>query len=349
MTSASTEYGLLAAIHDNPSDDNIRLVWADWLGETGGEVKCPRLGGKCDGKIWSTSRAAWEECDECPQCDGTGRTPDAVTARGEFIRLQIQIAEIRRTCGCGGCVRLRGGGQHHNGPCGIDRTRDEDGNRIPPRRQRESTLLTTHHATWFPGLNVFWDHSGFLAHDPTQSGPAGYVRRGMLEGVRCTVGQLVGEVCPHCDGQGKVEVWDWDSRYSPCVHCGGEWEKDDLTRVLVEGDGRLDPIAPVVGREPAEITIIDREPVIGMIYGAMYCYWYVQGQGEPGLDRAYVLPKCLFDLLPEEGKRIIAEGTSNIVASYNGNRMVGLDKLKVAAKRYCRQEWEKSCYVPTVG
>ena len=43
--------------------------------------------------------------------------------RAEFVRIQVRIGEIQRGCGCGACVKLRGGGQHHNGPCGIDRGR----------------------------------------------------------------------------------------------------------------------------------------------------------------------------------------------------------------------------------
>lgn len=33
------------------------------------------------------------------------------------------IRQLQADCLCGGCVRKRGGGQHHNGPCAIDQER----------------------------------------------------------------------------------------------------------------------------------------------------------------------------------------------------------------------------------
>lgn len=36
------------------------------------------------------------------------------------LAVRSRIAGIEATCLCGGCVRKRGGGQHHNGPCGVD-------------------------------------------------------------------------------------------------------------------------------------------------------------------------------------------------------------------------------------
>lgn len=45
--------------------------------------------------------------------------------RAEFIRLQCRIASLQSGCNCGSCVKLRGGGQHHNGPCAVNQERDE--------------------------------------------------------------------------------------------------------------------------------------------------------------------------------------------------------------------------------
>lgn len=56
--------------------------------------------------------------------------------RAEFIRLQCRIAELQRDCYCGACVKLRGGGQHHNGPCAVSRDRQE----MPDGTSRQSQL-----------------------------------------------------------------------------------------------------------------------------------------------------------------------------------------------------------------
>lgn len=79
----------IAAICAQPEDDTTRLVFADWLEESG-ELE-----------------------------------------RAEFIRVQCKIATIASGCLCGQCHPR---GQHHNGPCAVDR---EDRN----LRRRERDLL----------------------------------------------------------------------------------------------------------------------------------------------------------------------------------------------------------------
>jgi uncharacterized protein (TIGR02996 family) len=73
-------------------------------------------------------------------------------ARAEFVRVQCRIAEIQRMCWCGSCVKRRGGGQHHNGPCGVDQERvtlPDGSSRQAFLRRRERELLDTHHRDWF--------------------------------------------------------------------------------------------------------------------------------------------------------------------------------------------------------
>lgn len=53
--------------------------------------------------------------------------------RGEFIRLQCRIARLQHGCWCAGC---RPDGQHHNGPCAVDRERDE----LPDGRSKNAHL-----------------------------------------------------------------------------------------------------------------------------------------------------------------------------------------------------------------
>jgi uncharacterized protein (TIGR02996 family) len=56
--------------------------------------------------------------------------------RAEFIRLQCRISALEARCGCGRCVRLRGGGQHHNGPCAVDQERVT----LPDGRSKQAFL-----------------------------------------------------------------------------------------------------------------------------------------------------------------------------------------------------------------
>lgn len=86
--------------------------------------------------------------------------------RAELIRVQCRIAEIRRDCMCGGC---RTSGQHHNGPCGIDRERVElpDGTtrnallRIRNTRLVESLFASVLSPAALAGCSWDWDR-GFV-------------------------------------------------------------------------------------------------------------------------------------------------------------------------------------------
>lgn len=95
--------------------------------------------------------------------------------RSEFVRLQCRIAAIEKDCLCGRCVQLRGGGQHTNGPCNVDREREElpDGtSRKAFLRQRGTQLLDVaiaHWETWG------WPHMTF--HDRVT------FRRGFVDSV----------------------------------------------------------------------------------------------------------------------------------------------------------------------
>lgn len=104
---ADTRTQLLAAVTADPDDRNLRWAFADRLQEQ-------------------------------------GEAEDA--ARAELVRVQCRMDAIRDECWCGACVQLRGGGQHHNGPCGIDK-RQDDGVRL---RWRERELL----AAWPAWLSV---------------------------------------------------------------------------------------------------------------------------------------------------------------------------------------------------
>jgi uncharacterized protein (TIGR02996 family) len=66
-------------------------------------------------------------------------------ARAEFIRVQCTMEPVRAVCGCCSCVQRRGGGQHHNGPCGLDGRE----HRHLKRRERE-LLACDFFPAWCP-------------------------------------------------------------------------------------------------------------------------------------------------------------------------------------------------------
>lgn len=113
--------------------------------------------------------------------------------RAEFIRVQCRIADIEGICGCGACVKLRGGGQHHNGPCAVSRCQ-EDGVHL---RRREQELIS-HVCLEFP---YFTSHNW---------------RRGFVNEVFTSGNRFLEDVdkaiwhpditipCPDCGGRGGV-------------------------------------------------------------------------------------------------------------------------------------------------
>lgn len=94
--------------------------------------------------------------------------------RAEFIRVQCRIAELERDCLCVSCVRKRGGGQHHNGPCSVDKERVDNPDGTSKQaflRRRERELLTPVNAAFWaadlpcPGCEedgTVW-HRGFVS------------------------------------------------------------------------------------------------------------------------------------------------------------------------------------------
>lgn len=110
--------------------------------------------------------------------------------RAEFVRLQIRIAGIEAHCWCGACVRKRGRlGQHHNGPCGVDKERDElpDGSsRQAFLRRRERELFPSASSLGLPDGSVVT--SGITPDGPTT---AATIRRGFVAALTCTAEEWI--------------------------------------------------------------------------------------------------------------------------------------------------------------
>jgi uncharacterized protein (TIGR02996 family) len=242
---------LYVAVLDQPEEDTPRLALADALDERGAP-------GDCD--------------------------------RAEFIRLQIEIAEIRKWCGCGGCVATRGGGQHHNGPCAINR-RDDDGvHRHRSKRLGELWLLGESVLGWAGnGLhNTPWEY--FPKQDP--DGPYVLWRRGFPDKIIGTRRQLFGQyVCGKCcvyAGKGKIPD-DHNVRnptWLTCDLCDGTRYQNPSDDVL-----RLYRSAPLT-----DVKISDLEPDLGVHTGE----WVLRPNTYYPLERsAASLPDALWDVMTD--------------------------------------------------
>lgn len=136
--------------------------------------------------------------------------------RAEFIRLQCLFAELQQHCSCGSCVKTRGGGQHTNGPCAIDRERVV----VPGKSGRVSLRLRLlelwDYHPWSDGLmthfinNTLGVASILGTHDRGDdlSGyPIAVVSRGFASEIRCTLERFMDRECPTCAGSGFLPFY----------------------------------------------------------------------------------------------------------------------------------------------
>lgn len=190
------DHALVQNILDDPLNDGIegpRGVYADWLDELG---------------------------------HGDDRE------RAEFIRLQCRIAEIQRDCVCGACVKLRGGGQHHNGPCGVarERTVQTDGSsRQAHLRKHEREFFDAHKTRWFGDrLAILYldgdDYTAGQYHDLTKT----LVRRGFPSSISCTLATLFGGECGRCHG--RRDWFDALTGLGQCLDCNGDGRTEGIAR-----------------------------------------------------------------------------------------------------------------------
>lgn len=169
----------VARIYDDPDDDALRLICADWFAENEQvvETPCPRCSqyvndlnnpfgaqlGYHPERDPASGRheGGWTNCKNC-NGGGTSHRPGYVLQsngfadRAEFIRLQCRIAAIEATCSCGRCVKRRGGGQHTNGPCVIDQERDD----LPDGRSKQAFLRMRHNKLMIRSGKSFVPQSG---------------------------------------------------------------------------------------------------------------------------------------------------------------------------------------------
>lgn len=81
----------IKAISLSPGDDVPRLIFADFLEETGGTVACERSSG---------ALCPYYLGEPCPFCSGTGRVSNGNAEQAEIIRWMIDHPEVHWVCLC---------------------------------------------------------------------------------------------------------------------------------------------------------------------------------------------------------------------------------------------------------
>ena len=246
--------------------------------------------------------------------------------REELVRVQCRMDEIRRECLCGSCVKRRGGGQHHNGPCGIDR-RQDDGVRL---RMRERDLLTRNPA-WLSVKCPECGGSGDsrkvrLSHSfercPTCGGEGDYlnpfygwvddkhfaresratITRGFLDitlpHTLCwRLEEMPSTQCTACRGRGAM-AWHAGVSGQGCGECGNHdtidlWRPHPVLRAVLAS-----PAGPWVRR----VWVEGREPFVD--HNRKSAGWQERSvgmrvwRGNPPSEREpYLIPDPVFDLL----------------------------------------------------
>jgi uncharacterized protein (TIGR02996 family) len=100
------------AVAADPDDDTPRLAYADWLDERAAPVKCGVCGGsgykppeppEVRERILPGGRVEryaelppfdFRRPPACPTCGGAGSVPDALAARAEFVRVEVELARL---------------------------------------------------------------------------------------------------------------------------------------------------------------------------------------------------------------------------------------------------------------
>lgn len=86
------ELAILRKIASQPTNHMPRLAYCDWLEERDADEECPECEGT--GKRRYTDAAGDADYRMCYSCAGDGRRRNAYARRAEFIRVQIEMAEL---------------------------------------------------------------------------------------------------------------------------------------------------------------------------------------------------------------------------------------------------------------
>lgn len=256
MTTDVQESELLAAILQNPADDAVRLIYADWFDERSGVERCHHCAG-----LGYTGRSL------CGFCATTGRVSSGYAERAEFIRVQVELATCDRLeidlynedtdwseCSgisagwcpnCGDCCCREPEDSMNDDDCPLHSPQsrhcclDSLRYRAESLRRRERSLLDIHWSTWVHKVFDSLIHDVGVATDGHTTrfkvslygktgGENGHLEcefhRGFVSAVTCTLALWCGEACPDC----SEDRWRNGSD-GMCMTC------DDVGRTIAHG------------------------------------------------------------------------------------------------------------------
>ena len=295
---------LLRAIHAAPDDDLPRIVLADWLDERAGATACPR----CEGRTTIDMPNRADEARykvvgykdthpylpiaiaECPRCHGTGRVGDGLAERGEFIRLQCDLARdpLRADCRCPNCTDPAG----RQTVCAVVR--------------REFELFSHYCRTWHPnptGGRAEWQWR--LPGTPENGNGSWVYSRGFVSTVRGPLAALW-RPCGRCKEAERVAAARGtvvgccdryaDNKPCDCPATHGEDCPDCRGRSFLGALAALGPEVLCVGR----VEVTDREPAaedyLNTLTNEEGTDWvWREDNGHLAMDRPRQIPGWLFD------------------------------------------------------
>jgi uncharacterized protein (TIGR02996 family) len=222
---------LLRAILEDPADDTVRLVYADWLDENVKTKPCPRCNGGL--RLVHVNRETFtkpplQPKDLCRMCEGTSSVTDGgYKERAELIRVQVELARMPQEVVGTDWVKTA----LYDG--GVSAEKDEDP--VRERLQRRSNELlstmldvstptqfrrTVAHVVWAGKLNnKEWDN--------------GTYRRGFIDRAVLHESTLFGGECKGCratERHGPSENVSWS--IPKCANCLGTKRACDGIKTL---------------------------------------------------------------------------------------------------------------------
>lgn len=287
----TTRQGFLDAIAAEPDDDDLRLIFADWLDEQGDPAACEQRLAVALRHVIAEPANDEARLAYAAICEQYGQGE-----RAGFVRLQCRIAALEADCWCRSCVQRRGGGQHTNGPCAVDQARDElpDGrSKQALLRRREGELLYQHKVGWISPF--LWEHlRGITNHDGEarltlhlESGDVGVTfRRGFVAAVTLTLADWCGRACERCGGTGRVQtpLERQRGQRRECPDCRGSG------RIAGQGPA-LVRAAPLERVALERVALSDKRPMRGIATEGFL--WGVQDGDVP----EWRIPECLANRL----------------------------------------------------
>lgn len=162
---------LYRQILEDPADETLRLVYADWLQENDGPARCDYCRGRDECPLHDdTFDPHWH----CPHCGGRA---DGFAARAEFIRLQVELSRCRG-CGGRGWYWLSDGVKDVRHRCDLCRE----------NRDRETVIwqraFPTQQDWWLPIDDVKYAWHVTPHEDAQTRAPAAILRNGFVDVIR---------------------------------------------------------------------------------------------------------------------------------------------------------------------